>query len=142
VVQPEDDVAAKVLELTSGRGADVAIDVSGSPEALQTCIDAAGFGASVIVASWYGTREVRLALGAGFHRKRLRLLSSQVSTLDPAVSGRWDRARRLELATDLLCDLPLERLVTHRFPFRRAAAAYELLDQQPADCLQVVLDHD
>ena len=141
-VAPDDDVRGAVEELTGGRGADVAIEASGSPAGLQTCIDAAAYAGTVVAASWYGIRPVALTLGGAFHRKRLRVLSSQVSTLDPAIAARWDRARRTRLVTDLLCELPLSGLVTHRFPRRDAAAAYELLDQRPEECMQVVLEHD
>ena len=120
---------------------DVAIEVSGSPAALQACIDAAAFGGTVVVASWYGTRDVSLNLGDRFHRRRLRLVSSQVSTLDPALAPRWDRARRTALVSQLLQELPLKELITHRFPLDQAAAAYELLDRSPGECLQVVLDY-
>jgi 2-desacetyl-2-hydroxyethyl bacteriochlorophyllide A dehydrogenase len=137
----DSDLIARILEITGGRGADVAVEVSGSPAALQTCIDGVAFAGTVVVASWYGTRDATLALGGAFHRRRLRVVSSQVSTLDPAVIPRWDRARRTGLVTDLLQELPLSQLVTHRFPFRQAAAAYELLDRAPEECLQVVLDY-
>ncbi len=130
-----------VLELTDRRGADVAVEVSGSPAALQACIDAAAFGGTVVVASWYGTRDVSLNLGARFHRRRLRVVGSQVSTLDPALAPRWDRARRTALVSALLNELPLHGLITHRFPLDQAAAAYELLDGSPGECLQVVLDY-
>jgi len=130
-----------VLERTDGRGVDVAIEVSGSPAALQACIDATAFAGTVVVASWYGTRDVSLSLGDRFHRRRLRLVSSQVSTLDPALASRWDRARRTALVSELLTELPLHELITHRFAFDQAAAAYELLDGRPGECLQVVLDY-
>ena len=135
------DLAEAVLELTDGRGVDVAIEVSGSPAALQACIDAAAFAGTIVVASWYGTRDVGLSLGGRFHRRRLRVVSSQVSTLDPALAPRWDRARRTAVVSALLEELPLNDLITHRFPLNEAAAAYELLDLRPEDCLQVVLDY-
>ena len=135
------DLVDRVLELTGGRGFDVAVEASGSPGALQTCIDSVAFAGTIVVASWYGTRDATLALGGAFHRRRLRVLSSQVSTLDPTVAPRWDRARRTALVTELLQELPLAPLVTHRFPFHEAAAAYELLDRTPEDCVQVVLDY-
>ncbi len=138
---PGDELAAAIRDLTGGRGVDVAIESSGVPSALQSCVDAAAFGATIVVASWYGTRGVTVALGGAFHRRRLRLVSSQVSTLDPAISPRWDRERRTRLVTDLLTELPLEDLITHRFPFPAAASAYELLDTNPQECLQVVLSY-
>ncbi len=135
------DLPAAVLDLTDGRGVDVAIEVSGSPAALQACIDAAAFAGTVVVASWYGTRDVGLTLGGRFHRRRLRVVSSQVSTIDPAITPRWDRARRTALVSSLLEELPLNELITHRFPMDQAAAAYELLDRRAEECLQVVLDY-
>lgn len=138
---PGDGLVPQVLELTGGRGVDVAVEASGSPAALQSCIDTAAFGGRVVVASWYGTRDVTLALGGAFHRRRLRLVSSQVSTLDPTLSPRWTRERRTDLVRTLLTELPLEDLISHRFPFSAAASAYELLERKPEECLQVVLDY-
>jgi len=135
------DFVDAVLEVTDGRGVDIAVEVSGSPAALQACIDAAAFAGTVVVASWYGTRDVSLSLGGRFHRRRLRVVSSQVSTLDPALAPRWDRARRTALVSALLQELPLTELITHRFPFDQASAAYELLDRDAGECLQVVLDY-
>jgi 2-desacetyl-2-hydroxyethyl bacteriochlorophyllide A dehydrogenase len=136
-----DDLTTRVLQLTAGRGVDVAIEASGSPAALQTCIDTVAFAGTVVVASWYGTRETTVELGGAFHRRRVRVLSSQVSTLDPSLGPRWDRARRTALVRELLRELPLTDLITHRFEFADAASAYELLERSPAECLQVVLDY-
>jgi 2-desacetyl-2-hydroxyethyl bacteriochlorophyllide A dehydrogenase len=136
-----DDVGTRVLELTGGRGVDVAVEASGSPAALQACIDAVAFAGTVVVASWYGTREAPVALGGAFHRRRVRIVSSQVSTLDPSLTPRWDRGRRTALVSELLQELPLMELITHRFGFADAASAYELLEQAPGECLQVVLDY-
>jgi 2-desacetyl-2-hydroxyethyl bacteriochlorophyllide A dehydrogenase len=137
----DEHLGERVVELTRGRGFDVAVEASGNPAGLQACIDSVAFAGTIVVASWYGTRDASLALGGAFHRRRLRVLSSQVSTLDPALAPRWDRARRTALVAELLQELPLAELVTHRFPFREAAAAYELLDRTPEDCVQVVLDY-
>ena len=141
VLRADVDLVDAVLDLTDRRGVDVAVEASGNPAALQACIDAAAFGGTIVVASWYGTRGVSLSLGERFHRRRLRMVSSQVSTLDPALAPRWDRARRAALVSALLEELPLNELVTHRVPFGQAGAAYELLDRRAGECLQVVLDY-
>jgi 2-desacetyl-2-hydroxyethyl bacteriochlorophyllide A dehydrogenase len=140
-LEPGADLVERVFELTGRRGVDVAVEVSGSPAALQACIDTVAFAGTVVVASWYGTRDATLALGGAFHRRRVRVVSSQVSTLDPSLTPRWDRPRRSALVSELLPELPLAALVTHRFPFRQAAQAYEMLDRAPEGCLQVVLDY-
>jgi 2-desacetyl-2-hydroxyethyl bacteriochlorophyllide A dehydrogenase len=137
-----DAALARIATRTNGRGADVVIEASGNARALQFAIDAAAFQASVIVCSWYGTKPVSLDLGSRFHRQRLRLVSSQVSQLDPALAPRWDRRRRLDTALALLEELVLGPLISHRIPFERAAEAYELVDQRPEETVQVILTYD
>jgi 2-desacetyl-2-hydroxyethyl bacteriochlorophyllide A dehydrogenase len=141
-LDPTVGVADALRELTRGRGADVAIEATGNPDALQACIDGVAFGGTVVVASWYGDRLVALDLGRTFHRRRIRIVSSQVSTLDPSLSARWSRERRTELATRLLGELPLTQLISHRFGLTQAAAAYQLLDQRPEEAVQVIFCYD
>ncbi len=132
---------ASVRALTGGRGADIAIDASGSPAALQEAIDCVAPEGTVVVCSWYGEKPVPLDLGGRFHRGRVRLVSSQVGRIDPSLAPRWDRERRLGLAMELLGELVLAELITQRIPFARAAEAYALLDGRPGETVQVVLDY-
>jgi hypothetical protein len=91
--------------------------------------------ARVVVASFYGARVAPVALGDAFHRRRLQLVSSQVSALPPSHAARWDHARRFALACTLLDDARLDALVeTARFD--EAAAVYRRLDNAPAASLQ------
>src|SRR5919202_1234517 len=83
-------------------GAGVAIEVSGSGAALQAAIDAVATEGTVVVASWYGTKPVTLALGGRFHRGRVRLRSSQVGRINPELGSRWDRTRRIRTVLGLL----------------------------------------
>jgi 2-desacetyl-2-hydroxyethyl bacteriochlorophyllide A dehydrogenase len=121
-------------------GADLVYELSGAPAALSQAIAAAGFGGRVVIGSWYGRKQVELDLGGAFHRRRIRLVGSQVSTLAPELRGRWDKARRLALAWQVLAELHPTRLISHRFPFAQADAAYALCDRQPESSLQIVLD--
>lgn len=123
------------------RGADLSLELSGSPAALQQAIDATGFGGRVLVGSWYGRKPTTLNLGGHFHRSHMRLISSQVSYIAPQWHGRFTKARRLQTAWNMLARHHPERLITHRFDIRQAAAAYALLDQRPGDALQVVLNY-
>jgi hypothetical protein len=81
------------------------------------------------VCSWYGTKPVPLELGAEFHRRRLSIRSTQVSSIPAALRATWTRERRLNHARELLSELPLETLATHEFAFERAAEAYEAIDR-------------
>jgi 2-desacetyl-2-hydroxyethyl bacteriochlorophyllide A dehydrogenase len=121
---------------------DLTYEVSGSPAALDGAVAATGFRGRVVIGSWYGNRPVEVGLGGAFHRSRMTLVSSQVSTIDPQWSGRWTRERRSAVAWRLLRDVDVEALVTHHLPFADAAGAYELVDQHPADIIQVLLDYE
>jgi 2-desacetyl-2-hydroxyethyl bacteriochlorophyllide A dehydrogenase len=140
-LNPGADLSDRVHDLTGGRGADVVIEVSGVPAALKQAIACAAVQGTVVVASWYGTKTVPLILGGNFHRGRLRIVSSQVGMIDPALTPRWTFARRREVVVSLLGDLPLADLITHRAPFSHAADAYRLVDQRPDETVQVVLDY-
>jgi 2-desacetyl-2-hydroxyethyl bacteriochlorophyllide A dehydrogenase len=138
-IAPGDGTSVRTL--TGGRGADIAIDASGSPAALQEAIDCVAPEGTVVVCSWYGEKPVPLDLGGRFHRGRVRLVSSQVGRIDPSLAPRWDRERRLGLAIELLRELLLAELITQRFAFTRAAEAYALVDGRPGETVQVVLDY-
>lgn len=121
--------------------ADISIEVSGSSQALQQALDFTRYHGKVVIGSWYGTKPVTLRLGTHFHRSRLRLVVSQVSTLDPTLRGRWDRERRGALAWRLLAQIRPSRWITHRFPITQAADAYRSVDRHAETCLQVILTY-
>ena len=75
-------------DIFSDQKYDFAMEISGSPTALQQAINVVGFDGRIIVGSWFGTKLVSLDLGTTFHRQRLRLISSQVSSISPALVNR------------------------------------------------------
>jgi 2-desacetyl-2-hydroxyethyl bacteriochlorophyllide A dehydrogenase len=135
------DAAMPDGQEAGGRDFDVAIEASGSPAALDQALRSVAFGGTVVVCSWYGTKPVPVLLGGAFHRRRLRIVSTQVGTIDSALQPRWSRERRLALACELLPGLQLEPLITHRVPFEDAAQAYRLVDEHAAETVQVVLTY-
>jgi hypothetical protein len=62
-----------------------------------------------------GQKRAEIDLGGAFHRSRIRLISSQVSTISPELSGRWDKSRRFEVAWQALERIKPEKWITHRF---------------------------
>jgi 2-desacetyl-2-hydroxyethyl bacteriochlorophyllide A dehydrogenase len=122
-------------------GVDLAVELSGDPAALDRAIDVTGFDGRVVVGSWYGTKRADLDLGGGFHRSRIELVSSQVSTLDPDLRGRWTSERRIETAWDRLDRIDVEPLITHRVPLEDADEAYRLLDEAPNEAIGVLLTY-
>lgn len=140
-LEPGPDLGERVRERTGGRGADVAVEVSGAPAALQGAIESVAVEGSVVVASWYGGKPVTLELGGHFHRGRVRLRSSQVGRIAPELSARWDKARRFELAAALLPTLVVAPLITRRAPIEDAAEVYRRLDEHPEDDVLTLLTY-
>jgi threonine dehydrogenase-like Zn-dependent dehydrogenase len=122
-------------------GADLTYEISGNPEALDQAIAISGFNGRIVIGSWYGQKRSDLNLGGRFHRSRVRLIGSQVSTVPPELSGRWSNSRRYHLTWQMLEEVKPARFITHRFPIRQAAQAYELIDENPGEAIQVILEY-
>src|SRR5512138_2176761 len=127
--------------LLSG-GADLTFELSGRPETLNDALALTRFSGRVVVGSWYGEKRAEIDLGGAFHRSRIRLISSQVSTIAPELSGRWDKTRRFDVAWQALKRVKPEKWITHRFPIEEAAAAYQLLDEKPQETIQIVFNYN
>ncbi len=122
-------------------GLDFAVEVSGQIEALNQAIRMCGFDSRIVVGSWYGRNAGLVDLGSHFHKRRIRLISSQVSTVNPGLSGRWTRERRRALALDWLDRVAPEQFVTHRFAVKDCQAAFELAADKNAGALQVIFEY-
>ncbi|HEX6657613.1 MAG TPA: zinc-binding alcohol dehydrogenase [Ilumatobacter sp.] len=104
------------------------IEASGNPHVLRSALPLLAHEGTVLVASWYGTKEVTLPLGQEFHRRRLTIRSTQVSTIPARLSDRWDAERRRRAVVALLDELPLAALATHTFPFEAAGDGFATID--------------
>jgi 2-desacetyl-2-hydroxyethyl bacteriochlorophyllide A dehydrogenase len=133
------DEVQEVVAAETRQGADLVVEASGNPGALASTLGVLAHEGTALVCSWYGTKAVPLPLGATVHRRRLALRSTQVSTLPAALTARWDRRRRTELAWRLARELPLSALATHAFPFERAAEAYACADRKDDGLIHAAL---
>lgn len=102
---------------TATGDADLVVHASSSPAGLAQALRLAGFEATVLELSWYGSALVPVPLGEAFHSRRLDLRSSQVGHVAASQRGRWDTRRRMGLVLDLLADPVLDALVTGESPF-------------------------
>ncbi len=123
-------------------GFDLVLEISGEPSALNVAIPLAAFSGRIVIGSWYGTKAGQIDLGTAFHRSRIRLISSQVSTISPDLSGRWDKDRRFDVVWDWLRQIHPAQWITHRFNLDHASQAYSLLDSEPWNALQVIFDYE
>lgn len=141
-LEPTSDLATGIRDLTGGRGADVAIELSGNYHALADATRAVGADGTVVASGFYQGNATPLRLGDEFHHNRVQLIASQIGGVTPRLRARWDVPRLQRTIVDALADgrLDAASLVTHRYALAEAAAAYQLLDTNAADALQVVLE--
>jgi threonine dehydrogenase-like Zn-dependent dehydrogenase len=108
---------------------DVAVEVSGYPKALQSAIDCTRNGGRIVIASWYGNRNLDLQLGIDFHRSHKRLQTSQVSEIPAELRATWSKQRRFDLTWDLVREIqPSRHLLTRRGKLHEGQELYEALD--------------
>jgi len=123
-----DDVVPVLSPCAAQRGVALVIEVSGRPEVLATSLKLLAHEGTALVASWYGTKESVLPLGGEFHRRRLTIRSTQVSTIPARLADRWTRPRRRAVAAELLGSRHFGSIATHTFPFDSAAEAFAAVD--------------
>jgi 2-desacetyl-2-hydroxyethyl bacteriochlorophyllide A dehydrogenase len=137
------DFKEKALSHTGSgfTGYDAVVELTGNPSALDDAIALTTFSGRVVVGSWFGSKKASLDLGGRYHRSRIRIVASQVSTIAPELGGRWDKRRRFAVAWEAIKRIGPRRWITHRFPIERAADAYRLLDESPEASIQIVLEY-
>jgi len=119
---------------------DVVIEASGRGEGLQLALRLAPTDGEVVVASWYGTAEVPLELGADFHSRRLTIRASQVGAVASARRGRRTTADRLALALRLLEDPAFDALLGGTSSWMRLPDVVAQLADGTADPLCHTID--
>lgn len=126
---------------SESKRADLVYELTGQPSVLNDAIHCTGFDGRIVIGSWYGTKTAEIDLGRRFHRSRMEIISSQVSTIDPSYRGRWTKSRRMSVVLELLNDVTPRRLITHRFEIGQASSTYEKLTEDPS-VLQPVFVYD
>jgi 2-desacetyl-2-hydroxyethyl bacteriochlorophyllide A dehydrogenase len=138
------DVALAIKTASPQRGADVAIELSGTDAALQESIRSVRMAGTVVAAGFYQGGSAALRLGEEWHHNRVTMVSSMgVWGCPHRDYPAWDRARIHATATHLIATgrLHADGLITHRIPFERAQEAYELIDGHAQDVVKVVLTY-
>lgn len=97
--------------------ADIVFHASATSAGLATALKVAGREATIVELSWFGDAAPSVPLGAAFHSRRLKLVSSQVGEIAPTRRPRWSHGRRLATALALLDDERLDPLITGEIAF-------------------------
>jgi propanol-preferring alcohol dehydrogenase len=123
------DPVAALRELTGGRGVDVAVDCSGAPPAQNAALDAARkLGAVAFVGE---SRETTINPSDQMIRKLLTVIGGWYFRL-----SEFPEIARFAVEHDL----PLEKLVTHRFGIEQAADAFRMFDDRETEKAVFVWD--
>ncbi len=96
---------------------DLVVHASATSAGLDTALSLAGFEATVLELSWFGSQRTAINLGGSFHSQRLQIKSSQVGHVAPNQRARWNYKRRLQLALSLLADPSLDALISGESAF-------------------------
>jgi threonine dehydrogenase-like Zn-dependent dehydrogenase len=121
---------------------DVVFQASASASGLELALASSGFEGRVIELSWYGTEGVSLPLGREFHQRRLKIVSSQVSSLSPAQGARWDFGRRKGLVFRLLQDPWFDGHSSEVVPFADLPEAYPKTMRSPNPGLGYIIKYE
>ncbi len=138
------DVGYEIKAASPHRGADVAIEASGRYDALHQAIRSVRKAGQVVTVGFYQGGAEALRLGEEWHHNRVTMVSSMAVWECPHRDyPLWDRQRIDDVVIDLLASgrLRSEHLITHRFPFKHAAEAYEYIDAHPTDVVKVALTY-
>ncbi len=146
VINPLDEsqwncVLNELFDNQGADGVDIAIELSGNMEALNRAIEATGFSGTILSGSWYGTQSRALNLGNHFHRRRIHIVSSQVSTLNPRLNGRWTKQRRIEVAWKMIREIQPASLISHRFSALECDRAFQIVSQGLENSFQVIFEY-
>lgn len=138
----EGEVAEQIKALTHNRGADVALEVTGSTVALNEAVRSVAYSAKVVAMGFFQGAAQGLLLGEEFHHSRINIVCSQISGVAPELNYRWNRVRLAQTVMQLQADglLNLRPLITHVEPFERAAVLFEALDNTPEQVVQAVME--
>jgi threonine dehydrogenase-like Zn-dependent dehydrogenase len=134
--------AEEIKALTENRGADVCIEISGSYRALHEAIRSTAYNSKVVSSGFYQGAGAGLFLGEEFHHNRVNVVSSQIFGVSLALDHRWTVGRLERTVMGLAAEqkIGLKQLVTHVFALEEADEAFRLLDENPAEAVQVVLE--
>ena len=138
------DVGLEIKRLTGNKGADAALEISGSYAALQQAIRCVQVGGLVVAASYYKGNASALSLGAEWHHNRPTLISSMpVWGCPHRLHPLWDLDRLERTAIGVLerGEVATEGMVTQRIPYSEAPKAYDLIARHPDETIKVVFTY-
>ena len=125
-----DDVIDRIVDALDGGLADTVIDATGEPEAINLCAQVVRSRGEIL---FFGGLKKRT-----FTYDFFSFHSKQPETRFSGAGGR----PLFELAINLIArgDVPVDGIITHRFPLAEVAQAYEAAHTRADDCIRVAVE--
>ncbi|WP_020619779.1 zinc-dependent alcohol dehydrogenase family protein [Paenibacillus daejeonensis] len=121
-INGKEDVLARIMELTGGRGADAVIDCSGSPHAQNTALNSLrAHGRAAFIGEG---RELTINPSDQLIRKQITVMGSWYFPI-----FEYDEITRFILDRKL----PVEKLVSHTFKLEEAEQAFRMFDARETE---------
>lgn len=144
-IDPADGVPALQLQKQNyGNPPDVVIECSGAVAGVNTAVQAAGIGGTVVVAGFCTGPATAFSFSEEFLHNRVTIKASMGVWGCPSRYGHlWPRARLLREALALMeaKKLNLDGFVSATFPFAEGQRAYDAIRAEPGKYLKVALTY-
>lgn len=121
-VAADENTVARLMDLTHGRGVEVAVECSGAPIAQNNALDAAARNGRVAFVG--ESRSTTFSTSDQFLRKTLTVIGGWYFPL-----WEFDEIQRFALWHEL----PVEKLITHRFDLEDAAQAFAMFNNRETE---------
>ena len=135
ILNPKEcDVGLELKKATGGEGVDIALEVSGSYQALNQAIKGTRYGGVIVPVSWYHGEARGLYLGGEWHFNRQIMISGARVESEPYREyPLWDRRRVYETIIDLFHrkKLTVKGMLSPIVEFKDIVEAYRLIDEEP-----------
>jgi len=135
----EEDVGLRLKHLCAGRGPDIAIEYSGSPQALQAALRGVAFGGTVVCGAFPAPYAAGLDFGAEAHMNVPNLIFSRANSEPLRDHPRWSNRRVLQTCFEQLADgrLTGQGIVSEPVPFDSTLEAFAAAVKEPGKLIKL-----
>ena len=121
------DPVEAILDLTAGKGVDVAVEMAGTQEAVNQCSASVRHNGTLVFYSWI-TPDVTLNISR-WHNNSLRILNTGLVHHSIEERSLWTPYALRPVTQGLL---NIEPLITHSFPLDKIVEAFEVARKDPS----------
>jgi len=133
------DIGAELKKFTGGKGVDIAIETSGSYEALHQAISGLAWGGNVAYVGWSKECKGGLDFGQDAHFMIPNIIFARACSDPNRDHPRWDFGRICNICWKWLAEgrFQCEDIVYPVVPFAKSAEAYEDMDNHPENSIKL-----